>query len=58
MVIVHLANLFKIRGAFQALDELVVQRLKHIDLQVRVDIVHQEAHMLPQLHSLPEELII
>lgn len=54
----HLAYLLKVRGALQALEELVVQRFQHVDLQIGVNVVHQEAHVLPQLHSLSEKLIV
>ena len=58
MVVVHLAYLLKVGGALQALDELVVQRLQYVDLEIGINVIHQEAHVLPQLHCLSKELIV
>ena len=54
----HFADLFKVGTVFESRLKLLPQCLQHINLQVRVDVVDQELHVLSQLHSFSEKLVI
>ena len=47
-------DLFEVPRCLNTLRELLPKALKHIDLQILVQVVYQEAHVLPQLHGQPE----